>query len=185
MAFLELALPVPSYVCLYLQSSKVWLFANKKYIFVGLFRHFMPIPISWVDDREHTIEIFRKGDLLLGQVISQKEQTEGFQIKIEEMEIDKEEGKISIDFTEITPEELHKMKAEQDYVQELAEKLKDSIDPKKLLEETLGDMTKEEREDLMERLEKGGEDAVEDKKGCYELKVSGKRGRPQHITVRR
>ena len=83
------------------------------------------------------------------------------------------EGEFGIEYEEISEEEAQRIKKNSDYIDELAEALKDKLDSKELLKDALSEYPPEERKEMLEELEDGDAE-VENEGGCHKLTFGDK-----------
>lgn len=135
-------------------------------------------------DNKYDISFDEDGEI--GKITERKDEKDddGFrEIKeqfIRVKSIENKDGKFSIEYEEITEEEAQRIKKNQDYVDELAEALKDKLDSKELLKDALSDLPEEERKEMLEDLEDDESDTeVKNEGGCHQL-VINKGGEESH-----
>lgn len=86
--------------------------------------------------------------------------------------INKEDGKLDLEWEEITEEEFHQIRHNSKYVDDIAEKVKDKLDAEMLVKDAIADLDEETRKRVKEKLEDSEDDVeVKNQSGCHELHV--------------
>jgi len=85
-----------------------------------------------------------------------------------------QEGEFHLEYEEISEEEAQRLQKSGDYIDELADALKDKLDSKELLKDALADHTAEERKEILDDLESEEDTEVKNEGGCHKLVVGDK-----------